>query len=522
MIHGKSLDLTSFENGSKIGESIPTPDLPPTASRNIIQGNSLGLQAAPKDLTEGTIMITSGASDNTVDSNGIFGGKRGVLIRSNSNGNRVLGNAIAHTFRRGVPVPVVLDPKPSKRLPYSEYWKGVEICSSSDNLVESNTIEGLGVGVSVGSCPEEPATLALRNRIQGNVIGPDNGAGVGLVHGSQETLVGGKEQLDGNLIAANKFGIVVNGDLSNLPPESTVCSGNQILGNLVLNNNFAMDFGLSNDTLVEDNAVEGNLRGLRVGSWGKRVSILSNIIAGNYGPEIDLSPWGVDQNDPGDGDGGANEGQNHPEITGVVQGSRVVGSLESIPGEEFLLQIFASPSCDEDSGAGMGVRPLVTERGQTRDETDREPGIWRFDVPLPELLPDGTAVSATATHLGQGGMGSTSEFSPCFVVGDVDRDGLPDVLEEIAPNGGDGNGDGLPDQAQGRVASLPNAIDQSFVTLEAPVGIELVNVQAFKQPLTQKDAPDEVSFPIGFLGFVLQGLIPGGGARPSRSFYLLT
>ncbi len=42
-------------------------------------------------------------------------------------------------------------------------------------------------------------------------------------------------------------------------------------------------------------------------------------------------------------------------------------------------------------------------------------------------------------------------------VPDEDLDGVPSALEAAAPNGGDGNGDGIPDTVQPRVASMPGA-----------------------------------------------------------------
>jgi hypothetical protein len=40
---------------------------------------------------------------------------------------------------------------------------------------------------------------------------------------------------------------------------------------------------------------------------------------------------------------------------------------------------------------------------------------------------------------------------------DADADGVPDAVEQAAPNGGDGNSDGNPDYLQGKVGSLPSA-----------------------------------------------------------------
>lgn len=48
---------------------------------------------------------------------------------------------------------------------------------------------------------------------------------------------------------------------------------------------------------------------------------------------------------------------------------------------------------------------------------------------------------------------------------DSDGDGVPDVVEDGAPNGGDGNGDGVLDKTQSNVASLPSATGGGYVTV---------------------------------------------------------
>jgi hypothetical protein len=44
-----------------------------------------------------------------------------------------------------------------------------------------------------------------------------------------------------------------------------------------------------------------------------------------------------------------------------------------------------------------------------------------------------------------------------------DGDGVFDSIEDLAPNGGDGNGDGTPDSQQLNVTSLPNLVDGSYL-----------------------------------------------------------
>lgn len=48
-----------------------------------------------------------------------------------------------------------------------------------------------------------------------------------------------------------------------------------------------------------------------------------------------------------------------------------------------------------------------------------------------------------------------------------DGDGVPSSVEDGAPNNGDGNGDGIADELQGWVASLPSATNHGYLTVEA-------------------------------------------------------
>jgi len=81
---------------------------------------------------------------------------------------------------------------------------------------------------------------------------------------------------------------------------------------------------------------------------------------------------------------------------------------------------------------------------------------------------------------------------------DVDGDNVPSDVEDGAPNGGDGNGDDIPDRDQPKVASLPSANGTGYVTVEIQSGCEQVTgVQ------TYVESPDDLNFvyPYGLVGF---------------------
>jgi uncharacterized repeat protein (TIGR01451 family) len=96
-----------------------------------------------------------------------------------------------------------------------------------------------------------------------------------------------------------------------------------------------------------------------------------------------------------------------------------------------------------------------------------------------------------------------------FPVSDQDGDGVNDWAENLGPNGGDANGDGIPDSQQPNVASLPNAVTGSYVTLVSTPGTELSSVTALSPAGLQ--APAYVSLPLGLFSFTVPNL-PLGGA----------
>ena len=83
-------------------------------------------------------------------------------------------------------------------------------------------------------------------------------------------------------------------------------------------------------------------------------------------------------------------------------------------------------------------------------------------------------------------------------------DGIGDQVEDGAPNGGDGDDDGVLDKEQDNVSSLMNAVDGRYATIKSEEGTALADVQVTVNP-SPEDAPDE-EFPAGFFAFSLQDL----------------
>ena len=127
-------------------------------------------------------------------------------------------------------------------------------------------------------------------------------------------------------------------------------------------------------------------------------------------------------------------------------------------------------------------------------------------------------------HLGTDSFGGNSRWTiddvvvqSCVVDEDEDDDGVEGEIEDLAPNEGDGNGDGMADSEQENVTSLPNqGSDDGYVTLAAPAGTTLVDVEAMTMPMT---LPTDVNdMPQGLLSFSIQGIEPG--AEVSVTLYL--
>ncbi|MDQ1300794.1 MAG: hypothetical protein QG637_714, partial [Chloroflexota bacterium] len=96
---------------------------------------------------------------------------------------------------------------------------------------------------------------------------------------------------------------------------------------------------------------------------------------------------------------------------------------------------------------------------------------------------------------------------------DNDSDGVSDEIEAGAPNGGDGNYDGIPDAEQLNVTSLPNAVNGAYVTLAGPPDVVLDDVHVALPPDVAPDPsliPPGAVFPLGLFQFKIKSVVPGG------------
>jgi len=148
---------------------------------------------------------------------------------------------------------------------------------------------------------------------------------------------------------------------------------------------------------------------------------------------------------------------------------------------------------------------------------------------------DGTTVTLTATPADQywefsawsGDLGGAlnpaslvidfpKSVTATFSLKDTDEDGISDQDEDSGPNGGDANGDGIPDSQQGNVAVLKTYDGKSSVVVESSSGTTLGNCRCVSNPAPNSD-PYWVTFPYGFFEFVIEGVGVGGAATVKLS-----
>ena len=84
---------------------------------------------------------------------------------------------------------------------------------------------------------------------------------------------------------------------------------------------------------------------------------------------------------------------------------------------------------------------------------------------------------------------------------------VPDMVEDGAPNDGDGNNDGILDSLQPHVTSLPTTGNRGYITLVSPAGTALADVRFLRNPPAA--TPTNLRFPWGFLVFTVLNVPPG-------------
>jgi len=325
-------------------------------------------------------------------------------------------------------------------------------CSGSNtltgNICQSNRWVGIHVYSSTG------------NTIESNTYNSNNTDGIFLENSNGNTLTGNtcnsntrrgiylnnssNNTLTGNTFNSNPSGIELFDSVGNILTHNT----NNLNGDGI-----TLDHS-GNNTLTDNTFSSSTANGIWMGNSSGNTLANNTISNSGY--------WGIQMTDSSNNQIYNNNFIGNTTQASVSGGSGNVFNLDSPTGGNFWSD-WTTPDVDHD---GFVDSPYVFTGGQDN---------------LPWTLLNGW---------------------------DLDLDGVPTLVENADPDGGDGNGDGIPDSQQGNVASLPNAADQAYVTIVSEVGTTLEDVSADDNP-SPGDTPAGVKFPIGFFEFTVTGMEPG-------------
>src|SRR4051812_11051200 len=384
----------------------------------------------------------------------------GVLVAASAGANNVIGGPIArdrNVISGNSENGVVIDA--TRQIVVGNYI-GVEsggsrdLGNTSDGILVRSTASHVQIG---GDTPEERnvisgngylgiETLGPTNVVQGNYIGTDSTGAVavpnevaGVALESADNVVGGADPGVGNLISGNaNYGIALNSAGSTRNHVTGNLIGTKADGRRALGNASGIYFtagaGANGNVIGEPpagaNVIAYNTDTGIVAIGGTGNAFRANSIYGNGRLGIDLGAAGVEPNDVGDGDSGANDLQNFPVIDSVENaagGTRIRGHLDTSSSRMYFVDLYSNDACDA-SGNGEGQHWL----GQAFVTPDFA-GHATFDVTLPTST---VHFSAPAYHVGEGGgmaivtverqnfgrfitstatstTGNTSEFGPC-------------------------------------------------------------------------------------------------------------
>lgn len=394
------------------------PGLAGCSSGNVVQGNLIGTMAdGVHSLGNGVNGIRVGAAPNnriggtTAAARNVISGNTGDglhLREAWTTGTIVQGNFIGLGIDGVTAVPNGTGPPGT--FPLENYGAGIYLVSASNtiggsapgagNVIGFNTLDGIDIDVG-----------GIGNTISGNLIGTQASGMAGAPNGRNGVTLANSptnNTLSGNVISANlSNGVQFFNASTNTVQQNNIgrtIDGNGHLGNAA--NGIVVASSSGNQLLQNQMAFNGGA-GVRIDSGtGNRIS--SNAIDNNGGLGIDLFPFGVTANDPGDADTGANNLQNFPVLTKAVSTASttsVAGTLNSTANTTFALEFFSSASCDP-SGNGEGELYLGGA-SLTTDATGNAAFFYSF---AGGTL--GRQLTATATDPN----GNTSEFSACQAV----------------------------------------------------------------------------------------------------------
>jgi parallel beta-helix repeat protein len=405
-------NVVSGNGGTGIVISKVTSSTPPAG--NTIEGNYVGVSASGAPLgnaLNGIFVFQAGANDiggtDPGSGNVISANARGLYLSLSGPGNVVYGNMIG-TNPAGTSAAGFGNTGPGIRVEGSNGTTIGGPTATTRNVISGNGAEGIDLEV------------ATTTDIEGNRIGTDvtgavdlgNATDGVLVSDSPTNTIGGTTAAQANVISGNdQNGVRVTGKTTKANKVLANLIGTQADGTSPLPNtgDGVLIDGKAKKTAVggagaRRNVISGNgAAGVFVDS-GTGNAIRQNSISANGGLGIDLHAAGVNPNDAGDADTGANLGQNYPVVSSAVAGggtTTVAGTLDSTASATFTVDVFWSPTRDPSLfGEGLTYLGSVTA-------TTGLGGHATFSSAFAGAIPAGSWVTMTATD----SKGNTSEFS---------------------------------------------------------------------------------------------------------------
>jgi len=439
-------------------------------------------------------------TDNMVSENSLLG----IELTDSSNNNTLTGNAISYNGSHGILVDDfcsnnTVNSNDSSINDGAGIWlTGANYNILSLNTCNSNNVDGIWVGdssnnnniddnicnsnfysgICLYSCSE--------NGVTGNSVS-NNSAGIHLGSSNNNTLATntcksngwvGIELKSSNYNALNENTCNSN-DYSGIFLED--CSNNTITSNIAkynVNRN-GIELGTSDSNIITDNTTNSNNKGC-----GIYLSTSSdNTLAGNSSSD---NKQGILIK----GSSNYNEICTNSIVSSAFFGISILDSANN--------QIFNNNFID--NAAQVNVK---NGSGNVFDLPAPVGGNYWSDWTSPDTNEDGIVDVPYVFTSGQDNLPFASQDGWLYPpVGD----GVPDEIEDNAPNGGDGNNDGIPDSEQAYVASLPNAVDGEYVSVVSPSETALENVQA----VSPAYPPEGVEFPVGIFEFTVSGVEIGG------------
>src|SRR5262245_48525897 len=360
-----------------------------------------------------TIGGTTPAARNLISGNTLYGISYGQAGGAGGGGTNhlVQGNLIGTDATGGNAIP--------------GQDRGIETLGTTSNILIGGTTAAsrnvVSGNINYGIRFRGPGAgkVASGNYVGTNPAGdapvPNEGFGIELE--AADVTLGGTADGAGNVVSGNRVGIsifqvdnaVVLGNKIGTDATGTFAIGNELQG-IILGGNDATVGGIApgEANVIANNHDAGvEIQGLAV--HGN--TIRGNSIFSNGGIAIDISGDDVTANDPLDADAGPNGRQNYPRIKSatptVAAGTNVQGVLDSAPSTAYVLDFYASPSCEarpQDFTEGLmylGSKDVVTDGS----------GHVDFSADLAFTIEDGQPVTASATDP----IGNTSELSPRII-----------------------------------------------------------------------------------------------------------